>query len=145
MKTRRLLATAALILTMGCGLTAAYADGSTVNIEQYGIDNSVGGGQHGHRNRLTVYQNGRGNVTISTEDGAYNQTVVGQSGRNNSADTYQHGRRNIVGVAQFGSGHTVVTTQDGSGNAVGVIQAGHNNHATTTQVGRGNVSVIVQD
>jgi VCBS repeat-containing protein len=90
---------------------------------------------------LTVYQNGRGNTAISTQDGAYNRTVIGQNGRWNSADTSQRGRHNIVGVGQFGAGHTVVATQDGSGNAVGVIQAGRNNHATSTQVGAGNVAV----
>ncbi len=105
MTLRTFLIASAAVLTLGTASLPAYAGGSTMHVEQYGFDNAFGGGQHGHRNRITLYQNGYGNSSINNQTGARNKAVVGQEGYGNSADTLQLGRRNIVGIAQFGTGH----------------------------------------
>jgi minor curlin subunit len=145
MKTRIALIASALVLSLSLGAPAAFAGSNTVNIEQWGIGNAVGGGQKGKKNRLTVRQTGVDNTAISTQNGKRNVTVVGQTGNGNSADTDQNGKGNIVGVAQMGNGQTVVTSQDGNRNAIGVIQAGDGNNASAHQIGKGNVTVIVQE
>lgn len=69
MLTRIVLLTSVLALTVG-GLTPAFAGGSTVHVEQHGWWNGFGGSQHGYKNRLTVYQDGKSNHIISTQDAA---------------------------------------------------------------------------
>ncbi|MGH6749494.1 MAG: curlin, partial [Methyloceanibacter sp.] len=73
MTLRTLLIAGAAVLTLGTASLPAFAGGSTVHIEQYGWDNEFGGGQHGHRNRITLYQNGYGNSSINDQTGAYNR------------------------------------------------------------------------
>jgi len=78
-------------LSLSLTLNPAHAGDSFVSIEQYGADNEFGGSQHGHRHRLTIYQNGYGNSSINSQEGGYNKGVVGQDGYDNFVDSYQRG------------------------------------------------------
>src|SRR5581483_6133131 len=80
---RTLLIAGAALLSLGAASVPAYAGGSTIHIEQYGFGNEFGGGQHDHRNRITLYQNGYGNSAISNQTGAYNTAEVTQVGHGN--------------------------------------------------------------
>jgi hypothetical protein len=60
-------------LSLSLTLSPAHAGGSFVSIEQYGADNEFGGSQHAHRHGLTIYQNGYGNSSINSQEGAYNR------------------------------------------------------------------------
>jgi len=72
-------------LSLSLTLNPAHAGDSFVSIEQYGADNEFGGSQHGHRHRLTIYQNGYGNSSINSQEGGYNKGVVGQDAMTTSS------------------------------------------------------------
>ncbi|MFN4102306.1 MAG: hypothetical protein ACK4GT_21305, partial [Pararhodobacter sp.] len=107
------LKTALIVALISTAALPAFANGSRIHVQQSGWNNSVGGGQAGHRQRLTVIQNGSANVSVNTQDGRGNDAAVGQTGRNNSVDTDQWGRRNTTGVAQMGHNNSAVVGQSG--------------------------------
>ena len=121
----------------------ALANGHRVHVEQFGWNNQVGGGQSGHRQRLTVIQSGGANLAIATQDGRRNEAAVGQSGYYNSADVDQWGRRNVAGVSQMGNNNDAEVVQHGRRNVSAVIQMGDNNDASVQQYGSNNVVAIV--
>ncbi|PVE44785.1 hypothetical protein DDE23_24800 [Pararhodobacter aggregans] len=136
-----------LVLATLIGATALPAlatGGHSVVVQQNGWNNQVGGGQSGHRQRLTVIQNGGSNIAVATQDGRRNDAAIGQSGWNNTATTDQWGRRNTVGVAQMGNNNAADVGQYGRNNVAAVVQLGDNNSASATQTGVGNVIAIVQ-
>ena len=80
------LKTAALTLMIALPVAgAASANGSYVNVQQYGYGNGAAGAQTGFLNDMGIYQNGAYNTTIASQDGNFNTTVVGQTGYGNGA------------------------------------------------------------
>ena len=85
MSTRLSLTLVALTLSIGAtAITTtlpAQAGDSYVSIEQRGWANGAAGSQRGHRNRLTVYQDGSRNSTHSRQYGSHTLPPSGHTRR----------------------------------------------------------------